>query len=331
MTTRENAPEGSAAPTPDPGLAPLLEMLNAPGVPRTADLSPEEARASFTALNAVGGPPAEGVSAVDRTIPGPAGDLPIRIVRPDEGTPTGALVWFHGGGFVIGDLDTADDTTRRLARAARCVVVSVDYRLAPEHRAPAAVEDCVAATAWVAANREALGLDTTAPVAVGGDSAGGNLAAVCAQRAASGDGPPLAAQLLVYPVVDLDMTGEAHPSYAENGEGLFLTADTMVWFAEHYLGPDADPTDPSVAPLRATDEALAATPPAIVVIADFDPLRDEGLAYAERLEALGVEVDLLRHPTMIHGFWGMGGLTAVAGASIEAAATTLVRFFDAAP
>src|SRR5699024_2289154 len=198
------------------------------------------ARETFAALGAMEGPPVRGVTTTDRAVPGPAGDIPIRVVRPDEASPIGVLVWFHGGGFVLGDLDTTDDVTRKLALAAHCLVVSVDDRLGPEHRAPAAAEDCAAVTRWVGENREDLGVAPTAPMAVGGDSAGGNLAAVCAQLAASGELTNLAAQLLVYPVVDFDMSGERYPSYRENGEGLFLTTDTMTWFAEQYLDSDTD-------------------------------------------------------------------------------------------
>lgn len=310
----------------DPGFREFLDMLSDPGVKKTIEMAPDEARASFVLLNNLGGPPVEGVTSEDRVIPGPAGDIPVRVVRPVDREPTGILLWFHGGGFVIGDLETADDTTRRLASIADCIVVSVDYRLAPEHRAPAAADDCWAATTWVAENRGALaGADL--PIAVGGDSAGGNLAAVVAQRAVRENGPDLAAQLLVYPVVDFDMEGTRYPSYAENGEGFFLTAETMRWFGDHYLGPDGDPTDPDIAPIRADDDLLGRTAPAIVHVAGFDPLRDEGLAYATRLRGAGNPVELRMFPSMIHGFWAMIALTPVASEAIVDAADRLSRLF----
>ena len=307
MTT----PDAAGAPARHPldeGFAPLLDLLNAPGARRTVDMTPPEARESFRLLNALAGPGIEGIGSLDRTIPGPAGEIPVRILTPEGVDPVGILVWYHGGGFVIGDLDTADDMTRRLAAA----------------------EDCRAALAWVAEHRAELAHDG-APLAVGGDSAGGNLAAVTAQRAAAEGGPALAAQLLVYPAVDFDTDGTTYPSYGENGQGYFLTVDTMRWFGAHYLGPDGDPTDPAVAPIRATDEALAATPPAIVHVAGYDPLRDEGRAYARRLAGAGVAVDLREYPGMIHGFYGMVSLTPVAAQAITDAAASLARLLtDAA-
>jgi acetyl esterase len=307
----------------DEGFAPILAMLADPNARPMSSLTPTEARESFLLLNGLAGPPVDGVHTEDRTIAGPGGDLPIRIVMPDgDDAPTGVLVWFHGGGWVIGDLSTADDTTRRLAIAAGCVVVSVDYRLAPEHPAPAAVEDCRAAFDWVLANRAELGAPD-GRVAVGGDSAGGNLAAVVAQQAAA-DGLPLAAQLLVYPAVDFD---QDRPSMIANGDGYFLTADTMQWFAEQYLSGGASPEDPALAPLLAADDALRGVAPAIVHVAGYDPLHDAGLAYADRLAGLGVEVDARDYPTMIHGFYSMPALTPVAVEAIDAAAQTLRRHF----
>lgn len=320
-------PESTAGPVGiDEGFGEFLQMLTDPAVKRMIELSPDEARAAFVLLNNLGGPPVEGVESEDRTIPGPTGEVPVRIVRPLNTEPTGILVWFHGGGFVIGDLETADDTTRRLAAVADCVVVSVDYRLAPEHRAPAAADDCWSALRWVAEHRiELAGSDV--PIAVGGDSAGGNLAAVVAQRAVVESGPDLAAQLLVYPVVDFDQDAGRYPSYDENGDGYFLTAETMAWFADHYIGPDGDPTDPQIAPIKATDDVLARTAPAIVHVAGFDPLRDEGLAYARRLRDAGAAVELRVFPSMIHGFWAMIALTPVASEAVVDAADRLARLF----
>jgi acetyl esterase len=298
-------------------------MLEAMGGPDAADLSEmtvEEARAVIVMLAAADGEP-EPVEAVeDRTIPGPAGDIPVRIYRPAE--PTGALlVWYHGGGWVIGDLQTADPTARKLANRSGAVVVSVDYRLAPEHPYPAAVDDAWAALQWVDAHASELGGDPTR-VAVGGDSAGGNLSAVVALLARDTGGPAVRHQLLVYPAVDLTMS---HPSMDENGEGYLLTKAGMTWFIGHYLGP-ADgraglDKDPKVSPLHAPD--LSGLAPATVITAGFDPLRDEGRSYAAALEAAGVAVEEHRYPTMIHGFISMGSITAVTDEALDAAGAAL--------
>ncbi len=257
----------------------------------------------------------------DRLIPGPDGDIPTCVYTPQAavGEAHGVLVWFHGGGWVIGDLDTADSTCRALANRAGCVVVSVDYRLAPEHAAPAALEDCMTALAWTVENFELLGVDAS-KVAVGGDSAGGNLAALVCQRVRDEFGPEIDFQLLVYPVTDLTLS---HPSMDENAEGYVLTKASMEWFVGHYLG-DADPKDASVSPLHADD--LTGLPPALVITAEMDPLRDEGEAYAARLQEAGVPTELVRYAGQIHGFMGMAtmlddGKDAVerAGAALRAA------------
>jgi acetyl esterase len=211
------------------------------------------------------------------------------------------LLWIHGGGWVIGDLDTADASARALANRSGAVTVSVDYRLAPEHTAPAALEDCVAALTWCVENAELLGVDAN-KVAVGGDSAGGNLAACLCQRMRDEFGPEIDFQLLVYPVVDCTLSS---PSIDENAEGYFLTKDAMVWFVGHYLG-DLDPKHPSVSPLHA--DSLAGLPPALVITAELDPLRDEGEAYAAALRDAGVEVDAVRYAGQIHGFFGLSAL-----------------------
>jgi acetyl esterase len=207
-----------------------------------------------------------------------------------------------------------------LADLAGCVVVSVDYRLAPEAPAPAAADDAWAATRWVADHLGELGLDDGARVAVGGDSAGGNLAAVVALRAAAEGAPALAFQLLVYPVTDQTAS---HPSIVENGEGYFLTASVMKWFTQQYLSGGLDATDPQVSPQFASDDALRGVPPAQVIVAGYDPLRDEGRAYGERLAALGVDAEVVEYPTMIHGFFSMTGFTPVAVEAAERAAAAL--------
>ncbi|MCB0977103.1 MAG: alpha/beta hydrolase [Acidimicrobiales bacterium] len=312
----------AARPPVDPAFEPLFALVHAPGVKTMSEMTPDEARTMFKMLTVQS--PVDGVRTEDRSVPGPAGEVPVRIVTPEsDDEPTGVLVWFHGGGFVIGDLDTADDTARRLALAAGCVVVSVDYRLAPEHPAPAAVDDCWAATVWVAENLATLGV-AGGKFAVGGDSAGGNLAAVIAQRDALHGGLGVAAQLLVYPVTDLAGRTE---SYVANGEGYFLTVDAMEWFSANYLG-DLDPADPVASPLRSPDAVLANVCPAIVHVAGYDPLHDEGVAYAERLREAGVDVDLHDFETMIHGFYGMPTITPVAEEAIQEAGAALRRLLS---
>ena len=238
----------------------------------------------------------------DRTVPGPAGDIPVRVYLPvEDGETRPGIVYFHGGGFVICDLDSHDGACRRLANEVNAVVVSVDYRLAPEHRWPAAAEDAFAATQWAAAHAAELGIDADR-LAVAGDSAGGNLTAVVAQMARDRGGPALAFQLMVYPVIDLSATRSEHASQTENARGYFLTLDQMEWYRDQYLG-DADGEAPYASPIKA--ESLAGLPPACVVTAEMDPLRDEGEAYGRALRAAGVPVELHRAPGMFHGFFNM--------------------------
>lgn len=303
-----------------PQVQTLLDALAQMGGSAISEVSPEEARTMFKALAAL--EQGEDVERVDdRLIPGLDGDIPTRVYTPRAavGEAHGVLVWFHGGGWVIGDLDTADATCRALANRAGCVVVSVDYRLAPEHRAPAALDDCMTALAWTVENFELLGVDAS-KVAVGGDSAGGNLAALVCQRVRAEFGPEIDFQLLVYPATDLTMS---YPSIDENAEGYFLTKASMEWFTQHYLG-DADPKESVVSPLHADD--LTGLPPALVITAEFDPLRDEGEAYAARLGEAGVPTEHIRYAGQIHGFVGMAtmlddGKDAVdrAGAALRAA------------
>ena len=263
------------------------------------------------------GPPVHGE--VDRTIPGPAGAIPVRVLTPGEDGPYPVLVWFHGGGWVLGDLDGGIHALRLLANVAGCVIVSVDYRLAPEHRFPAAVDDCLAATRWVADHAAELDADP-ARIAVGGDSAGANIAAVVAQQARDGGGPELAFQLLVCPVTDCDLETA---SYDANAEGYLLTREMMRWFWELYMGPDGDWTDPRVSPLRAA--SLASLPPAHVVVAEFYPLLDEGLAYARALEAAGVDVALVQTEGQLHDYWVALGAIDEAERAVAEAARSMTR------
>jgi len=280
-----------------PEIQALLDQLAAAPLDIT-EVDPPTMRVLYAALRAADGEPIEVGPVTDVAIPGPGGDIPARIYRPDAHGPAPVLVWYHGGGWVIGDVETSDPTARKLCQRAGVVVVSVDYRLAPEHPAPAATDDAWAALTWVAEHIGDHGGDPTL-MAVGGDSAGGNLAALMAVRARDEGGPALRHQLLVYPATDLTM---AHPSIEENGEGYFLTAATMRWFMDHYLS--ADPTSPAVSPLFVED--LSGLPPAQVLTAEFDPLRDEGDAYATRLAAAGVPVEHVPGPSLVHGFFAMG-------------------------
>ncbi|HEY5347634.1 MAG TPA: alpha/beta hydrolase, partial [Rhizomicrobium sp.] len=262
----------------------------------------------------------------DRRIPGPGGEIGIRIYTPlnaPEG-PLPGLVFFHGGGFVLGDLDTHDGLCRALCNESGCRTVSVDYRLAPEHPFPAAVEDSWAATQWVAQNAASLGIDA-ARLAVGGDSAGGNLAAVVAQLA-NGGGPKLVYQLLIYPVAQMASDGET-ASMRENAKGYFLERESMDWYTRCYAPDPEHRGDPRLSPLLCKD--LAGLPPAYVVTAGYDPLHDEGRDYADALAKAGVPVTYVNYPGMIHGFFSFRGYipkareaVAAAGASLRVAVQT---------
>jgi acetyl esterase len=294
----------------DPGIKALLDAMAAMGETPLREVGAPAARELFKAMD-LSGAKAEVASVEDRTIVGFDGDIPVRVYRPD-GDPAGVLVFFHGGGWVIGDLDSHDGPCRALAAGAGCVVVSVDYRRAPEDPSPAAADDAWAALRWVADNAAELGGDPSR-LAVGGDSAGGHLAAITAMRARD-EGLALRHQLLVYPVTDLAAAGGSRVS---NGEGYFLTQDTMTWFQDSYLQGQ----DPAlVSPLHLDP---AGTAPAHVLTAGFDPLRDEGEAYAEKLAAAGVPVVDDRYPTLIHGFFQMGGVTPVAADAVARAAALL--------
>ncbi len=241
--------------------------------------------------------PAEPVARVEeRSAPGPAGNVPVRVYAPDADAAGPPVVFLHGGGWVIGNLDTHDGAARKLANASGCTVVSVDYRLAPENPFPAAAEDCYAAAQWVSDHAEQLGA-RPGPIALVGDSAGGNLAAVTALMARDRSGPEVAQQVLVYPVIDCDFE---RPSFLENAEGYLLTRDVMMWFWDQYVPDESRRRDPYVRPLSAD---LAGLPPALVITAEYDPLRDEGEAYAESLQAAGVKVTCTRYDGMIHGFF----------------------------
>ena len=304
----------------DPQLKTMLDQMASLGGPSLSEMGVDGARALLENLKIFTGPGPELASVEDRTFAGPAGAVPVRIYRPTrDAAAQPVLVWFHGGGWVLGSIDLGDHTCATLAQQAGVVVVSVEYRLAPEHPYPAGPDDCYAALAWVAANAGELGVDAER-VAVGGDSAGGNLAAVVALIARDRGGPALRFQLLVYPVTDALLS---YPSIHENGEGYMLTGDAMKWFVELYLGEQGNPKDPLVSPIYAGD--LASLPSALVITAEFDPLRDEGEAYAMLLEHAGVAATSSRYDGMIHGFFGMGDMIDGAKPAVDEAAAAVKK------
>ncbi|MEQ8860687.1 MAG: alpha/beta hydrolase [Pseudomonadales bacterium] len=298
----------------------LLDLLESLGMQDIADLTPEEAR------NLQLTPPPDVPTPVgevqDRTIPGPDEDLPLRLYRPAAPARRGALVYFHGGGWVIGDLDSHDETCRRLCRGAGVTVIAVDYRRAPETTYPGAAEDCYAATRWVAEHAGELGVDPDR-IAVGGDSAGANLAAAVALMARDRGGPALCFQLLIYPVTAADF---ATASYRDNGTGYLLSRRGMEWFWDQYVPDLKQRSEPYAAPLAA--DSLAGLPPALVQTAEFDPLRDEGEAYARALEGAGAAVTLTRYDGLIHGFFGMQDAVAAARPAMQEATDALARRLD---
>jgi acetyl esterase len=307
----------------DPQARAVLERVARANVPPYSALDPATARVLYRETRgALSAAPAE-VARVEEL---DAGGLRVRHYRPmgtEAGETLPALVYFHGGGWTIGDLDTHDVPCRELANLSRCAVFSVDYRLAPEHKFPAAAEDAVAATRWVHAHAPALDVDA-ARIAVGGDSAGGNLAAVAAIALRDAGGPPLAMQALIYPSIDLAADTPSHHALAE---GHLLTRDAILWFVGNYLRSPEDAADWRASPIRARD--LSGLPPAYVVTAGFDPLRDEGEAYAQALERAGVAVTYECFEGMIHGFITMAGAMAAGHHCLYRVATGLRQRFAA--
>lgn len=303
----------------DKNVKALLDQMASLGAPKLWELGPQAARAAMRMSIFRTNDVAIGATS-DRTFPGPMGTVGLRVYTPLGTHPPllPGLVFFHGGGFVLGDLESHDGLCRTLSNESGCRVVSVDYRLAPEHPFPAAVEDCFAAIQWVAANAAELGIDA-ARIAVGGDSAGGNLAAVAAVLAKKAGGPKLAFQLLIYPVAQLG--GAETASMRENAKGYFLEKASMEWFTRLYCPEVNQRSDPRLSPLLARD--VTGLPPAYVVTAGFDPLRDEGKAYADKLDAAGVPVTYVNYPGMIHGFFSFRGLVPKAREAVAAAAGAL--------
>lgn len=295
----------------NPSYEDMLDQLAALGGPSLADIPVEMGRQMFRAMQG-GAPEVEVAAVADIT----AGGVPARVYRPHGEGPFPVAMMFHGGGWVIGDLDTADCQSREVCRGAEVVVVSVDYRLAPEHPFPAAAQDCYSATKWAASHADEYDGDPTR-LAVVGDSAGGNLAAVIAQMARDRGGPSIAFQLLVYPVTDGVNFDRA--SYRDNADGYLLTAESMQWFWNHYAPAPDDRRNPYASPLLASD--LSALPAALVMTAEYDPLRDEGEAYGHALAAAGVDAEVIRYDGFIHGFFAHSQtIDAVRGAMSDACA-----------
>ncbi|QNK75164.1 alpha/beta hydrolase [Variovorax sp. PAMC28562] len=301
----------------------LMDLMAERGVPPTHTLSPAEARAFYRERRTFTQPEPPQVAAVrELTATTPQGDIPLRLYRPlgpDATTVLPVLVYYHGGGWVIGDLDTHDTLCRELANAAGCAVVAVDYRMGPEHRFPAAVDDVLAATRWVREQAGALRLDP-GRLAVGGDSAGGNLAALVALAARDAGDLPIAFQLLIYPATDMR---RGHPSHTTNGDGYVLTRDTLAYFHDHYIADPAHDLDWRASPLLHTD--LAGLPPALVITAGYDPLRDEGLDYARALTEAGNRATCVCFERQIHGFITMGRVLDEANTAVALCAAELRR------
>ncbi|MGY3081753.1 acetyl esterase [Bradyrhizobium sp. LM6.10] len=300
----------------DPDAAAVYTAFQEAGRPAYETLTAPEARAYYSQARFATNPePPELARVTPLAIPAPHGTIPARIYVPkDRRRHDGlspALVFFHGGGWVIGDLDSHDVVCRQLAVEAALIVISVDYRLAPEHKFPAAADDAIAATKWVAANARELGVDA-ARLSIGGDSAGGNLAAVVALAARDGNGPAIAGQVLIYPAVDFAMT---HGSHSEPETSVLLTHSVIRWFRDHYLNGAADVDDWRASPARAQN--LGGLPPTYVLTAGADPLRDEGDEYAERLRQAGVPVATKHYPGQFHGFFTMGKLLREANVAVS--------------
>jgi acetyl esterase/lipase len=305
----------------DPQAQKIVDALAALNLKPVEESTPDEARESMRSRTAALGPVEDVAATADHRVPVAGGEIAVRVYSPGEVGPHPALVFFHGGGWVIGDLTTHDGICRSLTNAARCVVASVDYRLAPEHRYPVAAEDSYAAFRWVLGHAAALGVDPRR-VAVGGDSAGGNLATVVSLMARDRGTPLPIFQALVYPVTDCDLDTA---SYRENATGYVLTREGMRWFFRHYLAREEQGREPYAAPLRAA--SLAGLPPALVQTAECDPLRDEGEAYAARLRDAGVPVTFTRYSGMFHGFLRMTNILDKARAARDEIAGALRKAF----
>jgi len=301
----------------DPNVELFLQTVEQAGQPSLREVGIQQARDGIVMMHALCAPAGELQRAEERTVPGPSGDVPVRVYSPASDAVLPVVVYFHGGGWTIGDVACYDTICRKLSVATGLAVVSVDYRLAPEHAFPAAVEDCYAVTKWIPEPGGELGVDGSR-LAVAGDSAGGNLAAVTSIMARDRGGPTIAFQLLIYPVIDGTMS---FPSYKENAEGYLLSADDMAWFYEQYVPADVDRKNWMLSPLYAPD--LGNLPPALVITAEYDPLRDEGEAYADALQQAGVEARSSRYDGMVHGFVPIDGVIPTATQAIDEGAAAV--------
>ena len=312
----------------DPDNQKILDMMKAAGHPPVNELQPDEARKMYRASRGALQPELPDVAALrDLSAPGTAGDIPLRLYR-GIGTRSGPLpvfVFYHGGGYVIGDLDTHDYLCRKIANVAGCCVIAVDYRLAPEHKFPAAVEDAAAGLSWIVQEAQSLSIDPSR-VAVGGDSAGGNLAANMAHLSRDGEVSPLCFQMLLYPGTDMSMS---QPSYQRDFTRFPLSIEAIKYFIGHYLRDISDYTDPRAAPLLAANFKQLA--PAFVLTAGYDPLADEGVAYARKLEDNGVPVTLVHMSDQMHGFLTMGRVIRASEFALEMAGMALARAFNSRP
>ena len=309
-----------------PQVAAVLKMAEEANLPALNTQTPEEARAAAKLRTAAAPREIEDVASIrDTTIPGPAGDLPIRIYTPSEGNNHPLIVWFHGGGWVIGDLDNEDPACRVISNSTDAVIVSIDYRLSPDVRFPEPVEDCYAGLLWAHEHASELGVDGSR-IAVAGTSAGGNLAAAVSLMARDRNGPTISHQLLFCPVIDHDFSTA---SYSANADGYMLSRDSMVWFWDHYIGPDGDGSHPYASPIRA--DSLAGLPAATIIAAQYDPLVDEAEAFKVALEAAGNDVTYTCYEGMIHGFNGQVGIFDSARDALDEAATRLKASFIGVP
>ena len=286
-----------------PQVQALLDELEKQGLPPFDQMSVTQARAVTLGFRDLQGEPENVGEVRDILVPGPAGALPVRLYHPAPGQALPLVIYFHGGGWVVGDLEVVDKPCRALANASHCVVASVNYRVSPETKFPGPAEDCYAATQWLAGHAKDIGANGRF-VAVAGDSAGGNLAAAVALMARDRGSPALSYQVLIYPVT-APALGTQAASYQENAEGYLLTKGSMEWFWDHYLASPDDAKNPYASPLHADD--LSRLPPAMVITAEFDPLRDEGIAYAKRLREAGVSVSTSHYDGLIHGFFWLSG------------------------
>ncbi|MFB6141809.1 MAG: alpha/beta hydrolase [Halorientalis sp.] len=308
---------------PHPQAQNILDIIEGQPFPPVNAMSVADAREQFEgATTLTDGPDVDDVRDIE--MGGPGGALPARLYLPEGDPPHPVLVFFHGGGWVLGDVETHDNQCRHIVDEAGCAVFSVDYRRAPEATFPAALDDAYAATTWVADHGHHIHLDTDR-MAIGGDSAGGNLAAATTLRIADEGGPELAHQVLAYPAVASPAVHD-FPSYEENAEGYFLETEAMEWFVDCYVDDDRDLRNEYFAPLLARE--LSATPPATVLTAGFDPIRDEGVAYADHLEESGVDVNHYHYEDLIHGFLGMVDMVDPAADAVERVGEDLRAAFE---